>query len=56
MMNDLVTEEALFYNASFEFLPNYQIFVTRQEIGEKKRIREIGLRWDIYSKEPQMYY
>jgi len=26
---------------------NYKLFVTKQEIGEKDRIEEIGLRWDI---------
>jgi hypothetical protein len=41
---------------SATFLRNYQIFVTRQEIGEKKRIREIGLRWDINPGVSQMYF
>ena len=35
---------------------NYQIFVTKQEIGEKKRIKEIGLRWDINPCVSQMYF
>ena len=35
---------------------NYQIFVTRQEIGEKKGIREIGLHWDVNPDGLQMYY
>jgi len=26
---------------------NYKFFVTKQEIGEKARIEEIGLRWDV---------
>ena len=29
------------------FSSKYYIFVTKQEIGEKDRIEEIGLRWDI---------
>ena len=38
------------------FLRNYKLFVTRQEIGEKNRIKEIGIRWDTNVNDPQMYY
>ena len=41
---------------TFRGLVHPDDFVTRQEIGEKRRIKEIGLHWDVNHDGLQMYF